>query len=426
MNSSRIELDDPCSNPRTWPIRKFGSLVDEFRYGTSNKSDDAGLPALRIPNVVGGVLNLNDLKCVPVSAADEARLRLIDDDLLFVRTNGNPDYVGRCALFSEKAVSTSAFPTDRFIYASYLIRARLRSEEVEPAFMREFMLSPAGRAQLKACGRTSAGQYNINIEGLSSIHVPVPPIGDQQAIVDVLQRAEDVRRSRRKCVALLDQLSESVFFDMFGDPRGNPRGLSVMRFGDMLKEAPRNGLSPSYGAPVMSKVLTLSAITGPRFDESAFKISTFKAIPPASQSVSSHDFLICRGNGNIQLVGRGFFPAEDMSDTTFPDTMIAARVDRSLLTSEYVEHVWRTRAIRRQIESSARTTNGTFKINQKSVESVQVMVPPMDEQRRFASRVHQISQVKTYYSGHLRALDDLFASLQHRAFNGELARPEDT
>jgi type I restriction enzyme S subunit len=122
---------DPASNPMGWPVREFATLVHEFRYGTSNKSSRDGLPALRIPNVVGGKLDLNDLKLVPVTEAEEGRLRLKDGDLLFVRSNGNPAYVGRCAVFSERQVRETGYPSHKFIYASYLIRARLNRAEAQ-------------------------------------------------------------------------------------------------------------------------------------------------------------------------------------------------------------------------------------------------------------------------------------------------------
>ena len=62
----------------------LGELVEEFRYGTSNKANDAGYPALRIPNVIGGGLELSDLKTVPVTPAELARLALQSGDVLFV------------------------------------------------------------------------------------------------------------------------------------------------------------------------------------------------------------------------------------------------------------------------------------------------------------------------------------------------------
>src|SRR5207244_12579152 len=137
-------------------------LVAELRYGTSTKSEPHGKPTLRIPNVVAGEIDVSDLKVVPIGSAEFERLKLIEGDLLFVRTNGNPEFVGRCAVFTPSSIVPSGFSATDFVYASYLIRARLNPKVMRPVFLREFMLGPEGRRRLRVRSKTSAGQFNIN------------------------------------------------------------------------------------------------------------------------------------------------------------------------------------------------------------------------------------------------------------------------
>jgi type I restriction enzyme S subunit len=136
----------------------LSELVEGFRYGTSNKSDATGYPALRIPNVVSGSLNLEEVKLVPVERAEFERLQLRDGDLLFVRTNGNPDFVGRCAVFQRESVQLRGFDAANFIYASYLIRARVQTDKILPLFLQEFLATSQGRRALRSRCKTSAGQ----------------------------------------------------------------------------------------------------------------------------------------------------------------------------------------------------------------------------------------------------------------------------
>lgn len=116
----------------------------------------------------------------------------------------------------------------------------------------------------------------------------------------------------------------------------------------------------------------------------------------------------------------GRFPLADMSDTTFPDTIIAARVASSIVEPAYLELVWNGIAVRTQIEALARTTNGTYKVNQTMLESIRFVVPPLPLQQTFAHRVAAVDKLKTAHRASLAELDALFASLQHRAFRGEL------
>ena len=201
---------DPATNPKGWPVETLHELVIEFRYGTSNKSQQQGRPALRIPNVIGGTIDLSDLKMVPVSAAEFERLRLIDGDVLFVRTNGNPDYVGRCAVFDKSLAAISGFTGNEFIFASYLIRARLVMDKVTPIFFREFMLGTGGRRELRSRSKTSAGQFNINTENLGAVPVPAPPLPLQHEFSRRVTAVEKLKAAHRSSLAEMDALFASL------------------------------------------------------------------------------------------------------------------------------------------------------------------------------------------------------------------------
>lgn len=206
---------DPTENPMGWKVHPFGDMVREFRYGTSNKSSTTGHPALRIPNVIGGRLDLHEIKTVPVTAAELDRLRLIDGDILFVRTNGNPNYVGRCAVIEGEAIASSSTNSKDWIYASYLIRARLDHHRLRPTFVREFMLGRAGRKALLERSKTSAGQYNINIDGLASIRVPIPPMSLQDRFDAKLKHVVSLRRSLTSHLHDLNALSAVLQYRAF-------------------------------------------------------------------------------------------------------------------------------------------------------------------------------------------------------------------
>ena len=177
---------DPVENPMGWQVRSLAELTEEFRYGTSKKCDDIAhggtIPILRIPNVVNSSISWKDLKFASLGKSDFERLCLKGGDILFVRTNGNPDYIGRCAVFDENR---------RTAYASYLIRARLKTNGmVDPWYIsNSFALSSMRQIILKLA-RTTAGNYNISIRSLGSIKIPIPTQKLQQEFFSIIAKTK--------------------------------------------------------------------------------------------------------------------------------------------------------------------------------------------------------------------------------------------
>ena len=200
---------------------------------------------------------------------------------------------------------------------------------------------------------------------LAAFQIPLPPLAEQKRIAGILDAAGALRAKRREALAQLDTLLQSTFFDMFGDPVTNPMGWEERSLGELAQTGFRNGISPSAKGTFDGEVLTLSAITRGRFDFAARKDAHFDKQPSLSQKLNIDTFLICRGNGNRKLVGTGTYPDRSSNRVCFPDTMIGVTIDPAALTAAYLQRVWRTHGVRRQIERGARTTNGTHKVNQR-------------------------------------------------------------
>ncbi|MGH3795058.1 MAG: restriction endonuclease subunit S [Pseudonocardiaceae bacterium] len=211
----REMFGDLTRKQENYNLSNLKDIVSEFRYGTSIKSQSQGVPTLRIPNVTNSEIDTSDLKLVPVSTPELGRLRLLDGDLLIVRTNGNPDLVGRCAIYNSEVTTKSGRPGEDFIYASYLIRARPKMDVISPVYLREFLLGPTGRRALRSRSKTSAGQFNINTESLGAIKVPVPPLDLQHEYARRVRAVERLKASQRAHLAELDALFASLQYRAF-------------------------------------------------------------------------------------------------------------------------------------------------------------------------------------------------------------------
>lgn len=296
-----------------------------------------------------------------------------------------------------------------------------RSDRVSSRYLRHILVADPFHVQyMRTVSGVGGSLLRARPAHVARIEIPLPPLEHQRRIAEMLDSAEALREKRRRALKSLDELQSAIFAEIVGDTIHSERAWPHARLSDVLAKPLRNGVSPSNAGTVRARVLTLSAITGRQFDPSASKLGTFQTPPPPDQSVDSADLLICRGNGNLKLVGKGYFPPASLPDVTFPDTVIAARIDTARVEPAYLEHVWNGDSVRRQVEAVARTTNGTYKVNQTMLESIVFPAPPLALQSQFSAHVGRIRRLRQSQRRSLEVLDLFFASVQHRAFGGEL------
>jgi type I restriction enzyme S subunit len=162
---------------------------------------------LRIPNVIGDTIDTTELKYIKLDEDEAAKLRLQSGDLLFVRTNGRREYIGRCAVYKGNP--------PRALFASYLIRARLRQGEVNPDFFQMYSTTATGRVFLS--GRASSasdGKFNINTQILRKVMLPRPPLQEQQEIVHAVEGVQGTLAAHQNRMRALDALFQTLLHNL--------------------------------------------------------------------------------------------------------------------------------------------------------------------------------------------------------------------
>lgn len=271
-----------------------------------------------------------------------------------------------------------------------MTRIRVDTRLAEPGFVHRYLNYLFLKRYFEGRATRWVSQAAFGTSQLKAIEIPLPPLDEQRRIVGLLDRAAEIRRRADAARTKARAIIPALFLDMFGDPAINPKGWEVKTLGNLSNVELRNGISPSKSGTVAGKVLTLSAITRGAFDPTALKESLFAGPLAPEQSVSRSSFLICRGNGNPEMVGRGAFPTADLPDTAFPDTIIALRGVSGELSPAYLSALWATDFMRGQIKAAAKTTNGTFKISQGGIMSFALPIPPLPLQAAFAEKANRL------------------------------------
>lgn len=166
--------------PSGWSYIRLGNLIDEPTYGTSAKCDyelgDQGV--LRIPNISMGRIDDSDLKFASFEKGEVDHLRLMEGDILTIRSNGSISLVGSCALINEKDT--------KHIFAGYLIRLRPNRKTVRSEYLLSAMSSHFLRKQIEAAAKSTSGVNNINSGELQNLIFPLPSVDEQEELISEL------------------------------------------------------------------------------------------------------------------------------------------------------------------------------------------------------------------------------------------------
>jgi type I restriction enzyme S subunit len=267
-------------------------------------------------------------------------------------------------------------------------------------------------------------QPGVNATILKQLQIPVPPLSEQRRIAEILDRADALRARRRAALAQLDRLSKAIFNEMFGDPATNPRRWRVCRVSEFVSSF-QGGKSidaeVGEGATTRNRVLKVSAVTGMRFlpDESKPVPDTYE--PRAEHFVRPGDLIFSRAN-TTQLVGAVAYVKETPPNVLLPDKLWRfVWRDSTQVEPLFVWSLFQTAAMRSEIGRRATGTSGSMKnISQEKTLAIETIWPPINVQTEFAKAIAKVQELEARQVLALAETEALFASLQHRAFRGEL------
>ncbi|MGX6510106.1 restriction endonuclease subunit S [Rhodococcus sp. SJ-2] len=396
-----------------WPVATLSDISHgkgQYGVGLSSREWVSGDPRyIRITDIdENGCLNSNRV----APDGDEgswAKALLNPGDLLFARSGAT---VGKAYLHSDGSQPA--------VYAGYLIKFELDLDRAVPEYVFRYTQSLQYWRWIANSQRVVA-QPNINAQQYAALPIPLPPIEEQRRIAAILDHADALRAKRREALARLDELTQSIFVDMFGDPALNPRGWTVAELGslaDKFSDGPfGSNLKSSHYVDEGVRVIRLQNIGVGEFVD---KDRAYVAEDHYS-TLSHHD---CRP-GDV-LVG------------TLGEPNLRACVQPEWL------QIALNKADCVQVRPKIGTSNAEFLVgllNQKSTEKMahalvlgqtrarismgrlrglKVPVPPFELQLEYAERVQGIGRLKFHHQAALAELDALFSSLQSRAFRGEL------
>ena len=192
--------------------RKLKEFLNDIKYGTSKKSEYGlnGTPILRIPNIENGRINDKDLKYTLLDEKEYNTLRLKENDILIIRSNGSVSLVGQSAIVTNKH--------ENYSYAGYLIRIRL-NEKYNSDYLNYIFKSDFIRNQMIDTSRSTSGVNNINSKEIQELDIPDVEISEQREIVrrveSLFAKADVIEARYHKLKQKVDKLPQAILHKAF-------------------------------------------------------------------------------------------------------------------------------------------------------------------------------------------------------------------
>ena len=273
--------------------------------------------------------------------------------------------------------------------------------------------------------RGAAGQRRVPADFFAAIQIPVPPLAEQKRITSILDAADALRAKRRETLAQLDALLQSTFLDMFGDPATNPMGWRVGRLEDWFSKRRAGTCCGPFGTALKRREYVEDGIPVWGIDnvrpnqfvqERSLFITPAKFAQLRRYAVESGDILISRAG----TVGRMCVATPTVEQSIVGTNLIRLTLDSGAMSPVYFASLYtfcgeRLRGLRASGDDKAYSF-----LNTTRLKSLVVPLPPLELQRRFATIAESVEQQRASQRAHLAELDTLFASLQSRAFRGDL------
>lgn len=393
-----------------YPNIKLGDIFKIQSGGTPSRKNSRFYENGTIPWVKTGNLKvkyINEVdEYITLTALDQSSAKLFPPKTVLVAMYGAT--IGACAISNIECATNqacAAFLPNSDVNEEYLYYCL---SNLKPYFIQQAV---------------GGAQPNISLNFLNNIFIPLPPLPEQQRIAAVLSAADALCQKRRDTLVWLEQLVQSTFYEMFGDPLENPKGWPVVQVSDFVAnfESGKSITASNLQEETDYKVLKISAVTGNSFNLSETKPLPQDYIPPQHHLVQQGDLLFSRANTS-ELVGATAYVFETEPNIALPDKIWRFKWKEPKIVSPlYCWILFSNPFIQNQIANNASGSSGSMKnISQAKMMQMQVICPPLELQNRFETALLEIYARQKAYQQSLQNLESLFDSLMYHAFQGHL------
>ena len=390
-----------------WEIKKLGDIAKFYRGLTYSKGDEVPSSTnmvLRSNNVdlETNALVYDDMKCLREDLLVDEDKKVKANSILICMSNGSKQHIGKVAYIQDNI---------DYAFGGFM-GLIVPTKDIEGKYLYYSCVSHHFKHFLAGIGN-GIGITNLRFSDLSSYCFPVPPIAEQEKIVAELDCLSGIIEKKKQQLKELDNLAQSIFYEMFGDPVENDKGWEQKTIGSFskcvagatpstkVKEYWDGGTIPwlSSGEVGNGRIYaTEKHITQEGYDNASTKL-----IPPHTVVMA------LAGQGKTRgTVGVAEIPLCTNQSICSIITNDGVNVDFLYYQLRYLYH---------ELRDISNGDGGRGGLNLKLIQGFKVLVPPYDLQQDFASKIEAIEKQKELIAQSIKETETLFNSRMDYYFN---------
>ena len=306
------------------------------------------------------------------------------------------------------------------LIGSTLARLKVIIPHIDTNYLGRFLQSKFKEIRNNCTGATIPHVSKVH---LNSLLVPVPPLPIQKQIAAVLEKADNLRQQCQQMEQELNSLAQSVFLDMFGDPKSNPKRWQKRPLKSILEKlvGGKSLAAPEQHIDVSEyRVLKISAVTSGQYNPLESKALPADYIPPKEHLVQVNDLLISRAN-TTELVGATTMVFDTPENLLLPDKLWKFQWKESEPLSQiFMWKLLSSKAMRHRLSEISSGSGGSMKnISKSKLLELEIIFPDYEKQMEYENFYLRLRDQMLLNKEYISQAEGQFKSLMQRAFKGE-------
>jgi len=320
--------------------------------------------------------------------------------------------LGRTAIIDE---------SNKYILNQRIFRLKIYEDIVDLKYLHRITNTNVFLKPLHRFAKGSNQKY-LNTKEILKAKIPLPPLPQQKKIAAILDAADAYRQKSKALIGKYEELSQSLFLDMFGDPVLNEKGWEVLKLENVTSKI-GSGATPRGGKEAY-KAEGISLIRSLNVHDNKFKYKNLAFINE-EQAYKLKNVIVEEEDVLFNITG-----ASVCRSTIVPIDVLPARVNqhvsilrpiKSVLSSSFLNHFLISENVKRKLLGVGSGGGAVMEaITKDQLQSFNVTIPPIDLQNQFATRIQAIEAQKAQAQASLAQADDLFNSLLQKSFRSGL------